>query len=216
MDHSEIAKNLEVQSFSCFKDVFAEAASKFMTFGEIYKLIKHGGRIYPDHSTLSESTLRARQHLEAGDKAGYDRVKKQLPAITPHAFYPAGRGKESEHELTEVMMVDLDHLTDEELEKILEDSKNLQGVILACKSLSGKGAHLLMRCTPIPEGQFELCYKALCEYVECVLGKAPDPACKNINRLMIINHDPDVYYNPEALPFDFSWILWSNNSFNIF
>lgn len=215
MDHSEIAKNLEVQSFSCFKDVFAEAASKFMTFGEIYKLIKHGGRIYPDHSTLSESTLRARQHLEAGDKAGYDRVKKQLPAITPHAFYPAGRGKESKHELSNFMMIDHDHLG-KETATIHENVKKLQGATLAYKSLSGEGEHIIIKHTPIPEEQFELCYKALCEYVEYVLGKAPDPACKNINRLMIINHDPDVYYNPEALPFDFSWILWSNNSFNIF
>lgn len=214
MYHKEINRNMWDQEFSCFKNLHVEVSSEYLPLGDIHKFIKYGDNIYPDCHPLKEQTLLARQRLAEGDKAGYDQLKKQLPAITPHAYYPAGRGKESEHELSGVMMLDFDHLDENEMKAQLESSKKLPSVILACKSLSGKGVHILIRYTPMAEEQFGLCYKALSEYAERVLGKTPDPACKNINRLMIINYDPDVYYNPEALPFDFSWVIWSNNPAN--
>ncbi len=211
MEQTEFDKNIETQMFSCFKNLYVEVSSLYPTLGDIHKFIKFGDKIYKDCSTLEEQTFLARQLLKAGDKDGYNQSKKQLPAITPHAYYPGGRGKESEHELSGVMMLDFDHLDENEMKTLPESSKKLASVILACKSLSGKGVHILIRCTPMAEEQFGLCYKALSEYAEHVLGKVPDPACKNVNRLMIVNHDPDAYYNPKALPFDFSWVIWSNN-----
>lgn len=214
MYHKEINRNMWDQEFSCFKNLYVEVSSEYLPLGDIHKFIKYGDNIYPDCRPLKEQTLLARQRLAEGDKAGYDQIKRLFPAITPHAYYPGGRGKESEHELSGVMMLDFDHLDENEMKAQLESSKKLPSVILACKSLSGKGVHILIRYTPMAEEQFGLCYKALSEYAERVLGKTPDPACKNINRLMIINYDPDVYYNPEALPFDFSWVIWSNNPAN--
>lgn len=211
MYHKEINRNMWDQEFSCFKNLYVEVSSEYLPLGDIHKFIKYGDNIYPDCRPLKEQTLLARQRLAEGDKAGYDQIKRLFPAITPHAYYPGGRGKESEHELSGVMMLDFDHLDEKEMKSLLESSQKLPSVILACKSLSGEGVHILIRCTPMAEEHFGPCYKALSEYAECVLEKAPDPACKNVNRLMIVNHDPDVYYNPEALPFDFSWVIWSNN-----
>ena len=61
------------------------------------------------------------------------------------------------------------------------------------------------------EERFKRCYDALCVYLEIYAKEAPDRACKDIARLMIINHDPEAYFNPEAVPLDFSEVININN-----
>ena len=95
MYHKEINRNMWDQEFSCFKNLYVEVSSEYLPLGDIHKFIKYGDNIYPDCRPLKEQTLLARQRLAEGDKAGYDQIKRLFPAITPHAYYPDGRGKES-------------------------------------------------------------------------------------------------------------------------
>lgn len=180
---------------------------------DLCKFIKYGDSIEPKDKSLRELTTNARTLLANEDKAGYEKIKKSMPAITPHAFFPCERKTSAEHKLTGMMMLDYDHLEAGEPERIIEESKKIESVALACLSLSGKGVHLIIGYTPIPEEQFSQRYEEMARYIDYIVGAKHDPACKDKARLMIINYDPNVYYNPKAVPFDFSPSIWSDEYF---
>ncbi|TWV63477.1 DUF3987 domain-containing protein [Parabacteroides distasonis] len=182
---------------------------------DLCKFIKYGDSIEPKGKSLRELTTNARTLLANEDKAGYEKIKKSMPAITPHAFFPCERKTSAEHKLTGMMMLDYDHLEAGEPERIIEESKKIESVALACLSLSGKGVHLIIGYTPIPEEQFSQRYEEMARYIDYIVGAKHDPACKDKARLMIINYDPNVYYNPEAVPFDFSLSIFNDKFLNM-
>lgn len=159
---------------------------------------------------LKQDTETARVALQAGNKEEYDRIKKLMPAVTPHALFSSERKDNSPHTLTGLIMIDIDHNENPTL--LIENAKKIASVIFACKSLSGNGVHLLIKYSPGSDSDFKTCYKAAMQEIEIRLKTQADGKCNNISRLMIINHDQDVYYNPEAIPLDMAGILWLENN----
>lgn len=199
-------------AFSLFVNVKASKRSIDVSIERLIELVKcPTGQVFNSHwLDLKSNTEQARAALQNNDAKKYSDIKMKMPAITPHAYYPCERKDESFHTISGIIMLDFDHL--ENPEEILDKAKQLSCVIMTCKSLSGKGIHLLIKYTPIEEQYFTPCYQAIMEYVRICLGENADKACKNISRMMILNHDPDVYYNPNAIPLDMSGMIWLDNN----
>lgn len=163
-------------------------------------------------SYLKLETERARAALQSGNKEEYDRIKKTMPAITPQANFTGRRRKDEPHSLSYRLFFDVDKI--DNTREVVEKVKEIPSVIFACESLSGKGVHFWVEYSPIEEEDFEFCYKVVMQYLEIYLGVKLDKACCDFTRLMIINHDPQAYYNPETIPCDMTGILWlKNNNF---
>lgn len=193
---------------SLCNNVQAIKVSSSISIGELVKITVNQPRLKQDTET-------ARVALQAGNKEEYDRIKKLMPAVTPHALFSNERKDNSPHTLTDFIMIDIDHNENPTL--LIENAKKIASVILACKSLSGNGVHLLIKYSPGNDNDFKTCYKAVMQGIEIRLKTQADGKCNNISRLMIINHDQDVYYNPEAIPLDMAGILWlENNPFTNF
>ena len=201
----------ESSQFSLFNNVTAKTPERSLSCEETYERVRTGEALLGD--SLQVRTKRARACLENGDKAGYDKIKKGMPAISVHACFPKERRLDSEHSLSGAMMIDYDHLAPEAKSGLIERCKELPYVVMICESLSGQGVHLLVayKKESMDEERFKRCYDALCVYLEIYAKEAPDRACKDIARLMIINHDPEAYFNPEAIPLDFSEVININN-----
>lgn len=200
-----------IDNFSLFNSVTAKTPERSLSCEETYERVRTGEALLGD--SLQVRTKRARACLENGDKAGYDKIKKGMPAISVHACFPKERRLDSEHSLSGAMMIDYDHLAPEAKSGLIERCKELPYVVMICESLSGQGVHLLVayKKESMDEERFKRCYDALCVYLEIYAKEAPDRACKDIARLMIINHDPEAYFNPEAIPLDFSEVININN-----
>lgn len=104
------------------------------------------------------------------------------------------------------MMLDFDHM--DGIEDLIDKAKQIACVVMACKSLSGKGVHLLVKYSPVCKLDFSSAYQSCMDYFEYALGVKADSACKDITRLMVLSYDPDGYYNPDAIALDLSGALW--------
>lgn len=142
---------LEKLEFSKYENVSSNERSAFVTLEGTAKSISQSLR-------LKEKTLNAREALRNGKKDEYDRIKKFMPAVTPHARFEGNRKKDSEYTLTGLIMLDFDDLETERAKQLIEKAKTVPWVCLAYKSLSNKGLHLLIRYSPVEKSSFTDCY----------------------------------------------------------
>lgn len=203
--------------FSFFDTVQVKTCTSSITIDDIDRLILGESIVLEQQSfCLKRVTEQARNALSAGDKSTYDKLKKSsLPAITPHAFFPGRRLKDAEYTVSGIMMLDFDHI--DGLETLIDKAKEIACVVMACKSLSGEGVHLLVRYKPVRKQDFSSAYQSCMDYFEYTLGVKADSACKDITRLMIINYDPGVFYNLDAIALDLTGDLWlKQNDYSMF
>lgn len=204
MSENDIEKETGSQRLSCYKVYDAVLTEKSVSLDELYNYIKYGDAIYEDKPTLKEQTNRARQVLDAGDKAGYTEIKERISGVTIHACFIGRRKKTEKYTLTGLIMIDCDHIPPEQMERMLESIKKDPHVLLVCKSLSGQGIHTLFKYSPLEEQYFPFFYQATAKYAKIMFGPVHDDSCKDITRQMFVNYDPDVYYNRAAIPLDWS------------
>ena len=193
-------------SVSLFLSITAKVANGTISIDDLAMYIQSGQLPRLPYLNLLSETEKARSAKANGNKTEYDRIKKSLPAVTVHAVFPGERQTGKEDELTGAMMFDFDDVPD--ADDLVEQSKTIEGVLLAARSLSGKGVHIIIRYTPIQKEYFQYFYTSTQQYLESRLGIKADSACKDLPRLMIINHDPNVYFNPDVQPMDFSSAVW--------
>lgn len=93
-----------IDNFSLFNSVTAKTPERSLSCEETYECVRTGEALLGD--SLQVRTKRARACLENGDKAGYDKIKKGMPAISVHACFPKERRLDSEHSLSGAMMID--------------------------------------------------------------------------------------------------------------
>lgn len=204
-------------SFSCFCNTCSYEHDVEISMDDLYAIVQRGKKVINRScGDLKSLTEQARNALSAGDKSTYDKLKKSsLPAITPHAFFPGRRLKDAEYTVSGIMMLDFDHI--DGLETLIDKAKEIACVVMACKSLSGEGVHLLVKYKPVRKQDFSSAYQSCMDYFEYALGVKADSACKDITRLMIINYDPGVFYNLDAIALDLTGDLWlKQNDYSMF
>ena len=174
--------------------------SKAISMDEVVRLIKHDKNVHG----LTEEYHRL-AHTVSPQVANKEIKEQKMPVFSVAALFD-GAGKQVTHitAITGLVFCDIDHV--EHLEEAFQLCKADPHTFLAYHTVGGglrvicvfERADGVSHLNAIP---YAAAYRKVNEhYAE--LTKTPyDKQCGNVNRLSGLAHDPEVYYNPEAVPF---------------
>lgn len=234
-----VNKLINVAAFSVYEDATAKCRSDFFNYNKLFLEIKEKPELkektnkvrslYAQYKQAKEETkkllggegcqlkkaeaIRREKHLETQVK----KTKESLPVITVHATFEEGRKDKDPHEYTGLILTDLDHLLDGEIERLMPQIKQLPFVTFAYRSVRGEGIHILSRIEVaggITDENFKNLFKATTRIIECALKAEADKSVGSISRCMFLNHDPEIYYNPNAIPLNMDAALWLKENIN--
>lgn len=166
---------------------------------------------------LRSYTLKARKYYSAGKKAKGDRIKKNcLPAFAPAGYLLGGKGRVNLIGLTGICFIDIDHVGEEEVNRCMALLQQDEHVLLAARSISGEGLHILVPYTIQRDNPFESLpaepkklnqiygqvFGVIASRYVQALGVPIDKEARNAERLCLVSYDVDAYYNPQALPIE--------------
>lgn len=138
-------------------------------------------------------------------KKDTDGEKEGAKMITVHAYFDKGRKDLDPHTFNNLILTDIDHISEEQINELMPKIKKLPFVVFACRSIRGEGIHIL-NCVEVEGGvndeNLKNVFNATTRLVECDLNIEADKAVGTISRGMLLNHDEQAYYNPEATPLD--------------
>lgn len=150
-----------------------------------------------------EATIRQLRIVHDLDAKKYSSLKRQLPYVVCGMFNPPFR-KNSNFAYTEYFIIDIDHLSDKELE--IEDTrKRIIGsprVMLCFSSPSGDGLKVLFklkeRC--YDAGIYSLFYKTFVAQFAASYGiqQVIDTRTSDVSRACFVSIDANAYYNADA------------------
>jgi len=153
-----------------------------------------------------EVTRRGRAFLDAGDKAGYDQLKKEmLPALVPSARLIKGRTASHCSGHTGVVVADIDakHLRGADpramRDRVFEECPE---VVWSKLSVSGRAIHAFFRVGGrLPKRLHLSAFGAVEKIIRERFGFEIDPQFKSIVQPLFLSHDPDQKYreNPSIL-----------------
>lgn len=143
--------------------------------------------------------------LKNGDKAEFDRLKRQLPAITPNGVFVGGRQKQHLKEISGLKVFDFDHIAADGMAAVFEKATQLPGAVLVAVSPSGEGIKLFLRVES-DLAMHDVVFDHLLAQLEAELGVEVDKSGRDINRLCFLPSPHGLYYNPETQPIDLSHI----------
>lgn len=147
-----------------------------------------------------------REILRTGMKKQADGLKKNLPGFTPSGTFPKGRKADLITSYSGYLVLDLDKLSPEDLQKAKETVKEIPFTYAAFVSPSGNGLKIIV---PV-DSSLELHRVAMSQvvsYYENALQLTVDPSGKDVSRLCFVSHDPDCYHNQNADTFKVKILL---------
>ena len=157
--------------------------------------------------SVRDLTDKHRYARSTGDEQGAKRYKHMMASFGVAARFEGGRQQKHIVEFTGLSLVDIDHIAEEDMARVLDLVRADEHTLLAYTTLSGRGLRILFRYEIQGEKSSESIpfYKqAFAEgnkYYEDLVGLPTDGQCKNVGRISTIAYDENLYYNPEAVPF---------------
>ena len=157
--------------------------------------------------SVRDLTDKHRYARSTGDEQGAKRYKHMMASFGVAARFEGGRQQKHIVEYTGLSLVDIDHIAEEDMARVLDLVRADDHTLLAYTTLSGRGLRILFRYEIQGEKSSESIpfYKqAFAEgnkYYEDLVGLPTDGQCKNVGRISTIAYDENLYYNPEAVPF---------------
>ena len=162
-------------------------------------------------------TILHRKFLENGDNYCAEQIKiAQIPAFAPCAFFDGRKGRNYVSGLTDLCYLDFDDIKEEnrlvDAMNVLRKDKN---VLLASRSISNEGLHILIRYNlkdmKIPSEEASMSpieiqeiygkvYNFFAKKYQNEIGMTADTNSIYMDRLYIMSHDSELYYNPNAEP----------------
>ena len=156
-----------------------------------------------------------RQFWASGNKDATEQMKiTKFAAFAPCAFFSEGKGRENVTGLTDLCYLDFDNIKDEKLiDDAMDTLRNDKSVLLASKSVSGEGLHILIpyslkdmeqpprretMTTDEMQDLYANVYKYMADKYQEKLGLMPDYKAGHMERLYIVSYDSELYYNPNA------------------
>ncbi len=145
-------------------------------------------------------------------KAAKELKISKVPAFAPCAFLYGGKSRNDVMGLTGYGVIDIDHITSEQVEHAFSLLHDDPFVVLAARSISNHGIHIIFRYefsniampirAHIRPGRMNTIYgaviKTVMAYYKKLLNLPMDRQCMNMERTMILSYDPELIYNPEA------------------
>ena len=196
---------------------FADKNPKPITIREVVEIIRADQRL----QVLTENH---RRYRAAGDTARADAEKQHMPCYSVAVLFSGGKQQQHIVSYTGMSIVDLDHVPRERMAEVLAMVRNDPHTLLAYTTISGEGVRVLARYeAPLlsPQGGkipavmtellplgggwegaafYKLAFLTVNEYYKRLTGCDYDEKCKNATRISGMAHDPEVYYNPDAVP----------------
>ena len=143
-----------------------------------------------------------------------DLLKNESMLFAVPCIFEGGKSNGDVVRLTGFSLVDFDHAGEnEKIQKLKNEICADPHTLLCYTTISGEGLRVLFRYE-LDVGyelkqQMQFYRKAFMTgnaYYERLCGAKTDGQCKNVTRLTVVAHDPDVYFNPDAEAFTAAWI----------
>lgn len=164
-------------------------------------------------STIGSSKYRdmvgevRRSFQEEGEKAANEK-KKELPSITFSANYRGGRSSATLIRYLGHIVIDIDHLNQEELARILPLVKECKHTRIAFVSPKGMGLKIVV-CACRPDGTLPETIQEIEDFHNAAYNKVSsfyaqlcqveiDTSGQDVGRTCLFSYDPNIYFNPDA------------------
>ena len=142
------------------------------------------------------------------------KYKSQCPCFSVTCIFQGGKAKKDIVEVKDISLADFDHAPVDKLPEMLAKLRADEHVWLAYTTVSGEGIRVLYRYEK-KEGMtlqeqikfYPLAFTHGNEYFAHLLGMEYDEHCSNLGRLTGAAYDPQVYFNPQAKPFAYDWLV---------
>jgi len=138
-----------------------------------------------------------RKSLAESKMEAYERAKKSLPAFTPSASFKSGRKLEFITAYTQMIVLDIDKLSKEQLTNAKALAKETPYTFASFVSPSGNGLKIFVRVNSAQENHKEA-FWALQKFYEEFLSLPIDKSGKDVTRLCFVSYDTDLYLNENA------------------
>lgn len=198
------------------KRIVSSKGSKLMSVVEFHEEIVGGKmearvkEIRDAFETNAQTEVKVKGKKETMPLAKY--LKQQLPYYVPQADVRIRRKWKDAKDFTGLAPIDIDHISEEQVEKVMEWAQGQRWVIEAHRSVSGKGVHLIVvigRVESDDEKEYEREYKRryaiVSKTIETQLGLSVDSQCKDVLRGFFVGYDPKAYLRPmeDVVQYDF-------------
>lgn len=190
-----------MNQFNIFLDFYRIIAE--MTEEEIVSAIGS-----PKYRNTVESVRRI--FLEQGEKAANEE-KKKLPSVTFSANYRGGRSNATLVKYLGYIVIDIDHLSKEELARILQTVRACSYTRIAFISPKGMGLKIIAH-TQRPDGRLpdtiqeiedfhNAAYNKVASFYSQLCQTEIDTSGQDVGRTCLLSYDPGIYFNRDATPF---------------
>ena len=190
-----------MNQFNIFLDFYRIIAE--MTEEEIVSAISS-----PKYRNIVESVRRT--FLEQGEKAANEE-KKKLPSVTFSANYRGGRSNATLVKYLGYIVIDIDHLSKEELARILQTVRACSYTRIAFISPKGMGLKIIAH-TQRPDGTLpdtiqeiedfhNAAYNKVASFYSQLCQTEIDTSGQDVGRTCLLSYDPGIYFNRDATPF---------------
>lgn len=190
-----------MNQFNIFLDFYRIIAE--MTEEEIVSVIGS-----PKYRNIVESVRRT--FLEQGEKAANEE-KKKLPSVTFSANYRGGRSNATLVKYLGYIVIDIDHLSKEELARILQTVRACSYTRIAFISPKGMGLKIIAH-TQRPDGTLpdtiqeiedfhNAAYNKVASFYSQLCQTEIDTSGQDVGRTCLLSYDPGIYSNRDATPF---------------
>lgn len=155
-----------------------------------------------------EAINKARKCLTNGDKAGYDFLKNQLPAVTFCGTFKSGHKANECTHYNELMVIDIDKLDDWEMERVKSVLYEEDLIAAYWKSPSGKGFKGLVHLDYSPEvmersimDRHKIAFRQLFTFLLANYNIELDKSGSDVCRLCYMSADEHLVIKEESKPF---------------
>ena len=190
-----------MNQFNIFLDFYRIIAE--MTEEEIVSAIGS-----PKYRNTVESVRRI--FLEQGEKAANEE-KKKLPSVTFSANYRGGRSNATLVKYLGYIVIDIDHLSKEELARILQTVRACSYTRIAFISPKGMGLKIIAH-TQRPDGTLPDTIQEIEDFHNAAYNKVASfysqlcqteivTSGQDVGRTCLLSYDPGIYFNRDATPF---------------
>lgn len=190
-----------MNQFNIFLDFYRIIAE--MTEEEIVSAIGS-----PKYRNIVESVRHT--FLEQGEKVANEE-KKKLPSVTFSANYRGGRSNATLVKYLGYIVIDIDHLSKEELARILQTVRACSYTRIAFISPKGMGLKIIAH-TQRPDGTLpdtiqeiedfhNAAYNKVASFYSQLCQTEIDTSGQDVGRTCLLSYDPGIYFNRDATPF---------------
>ncbi len=192
--------------FNIFDNLSSRYVEKVSSLDTLVTVMRKSLRLKQLCETYQE--LLVKQDIEGANRM----KKKKVPAFAPCVFLYGGKSRDNVVGLTGYGIIDIDHIDEAHIMQIFDILSKEPHVVLVVRSISNQGVHIIFRykfknidmpkrVKMSPEKMNKIyvgVVKAVMAYYKEITGLSMDKQCVNMERMMILSHDENLIYNPNA------------------